>query len=357
MNETALTPMSSQTLVQVSSARDLVEAVPYLIGAEPTDSVVMLGVQPDPRGRVAPAIRLDLPPPKRFVEAAQRFVALLVEHGARAMSVIVHVDTPLPGRVRAVDFYRPLYTAVADACRVRGLTLFEAVCVERGRWWSYLCRDASCCPGDGTPVATERRSAIAAAAVTAGLPPPVPLSELAARLRTPEHIAGEAVRQAFSRARELLDRRTGDYSAESGIRNETIALLQAARTRFRRGDREMTCDEAARLVLGLRDVQARDQAMSWEDADSEALLALWIALARHSLPPDSAAPLTLVAWTAWTSEQSAFARVAINRALEADPCYAMAQLLHAAVNSPLDPAESRQQLFPHRVSARPRKDQ
>ncbi|UGQ13891.1 DUF4192 domain-containing protein [Yinghuangia sp. ASG 101] len=354
MSETFLTPMTGQTRVRVSSAAELIEAVPYLLGAEPTDSVVLLGIRRDEAGRVEPVLRLDLPAPERFVVAAHRLVALLTGSGAREMSLVLRVDTPPADGRPGFAFYRPLHDAVAEACRIRGVRLFESVCVERDRWWSYSCRDATCCPPEGIPLSTGRGSAVAAAAVTAGLPPPVPLAELSARVRPPEPAARQAVRQAFARIRTELDRRADDHTAHVGIRNETIALLQAARVRVKRGDSAMTYDAAARLVVGLGDVQARDQAMSWEDPDPAHLLDLWTALARRSLPPDSAAPLTLTAWTAWTGEQPAFARVAVNSALEADPTYPMAQLLHAAINSPLDPTTSRRRLFPHRKPPRPR---
>lgn len=354
MSETSLTPMTTQTRVRVSSAAELIEAVPYLLGAEPTDSVVLLGIRRDDAGRVEPVLRLDLPTPERFVEAAHRLVALLVGNGAREMSLIIRVDTAPPDGSPGFAYYRPLHDAVAEACRIRGVRLFDAVCVQGDRWWSYSCRNTACCPPEGALLSSGRGSAVAAAAVTAGLPPPVSLAELSARVRPPEPATRQAVRQAVARVREELDRRAGDHTARVGIRNETIALLQAARVRVKRGDHAMTYDAAARLVVGLGDVQARDQAMSWEDADPSHLLDLWTALARRSLPPDSAAPLTLAAWAAWTGEQPAFARVAVNNALEADPAYPMAQLLHVAINSPLDPTTSRRRLFPHRKPPRPR---
>ncbi len=354
MSETSLTPMTGQTRVRVTSPAQLIEAVPYLLGAEPTDSMVLLGVRPDKAGCVEPALRVDLPRPEHFVEAAHRLVALLAGHGAAAVSLVLHVDTPPPDGSPGFSHFQPLYDAVAEACRIRGVRLFESLCVEGGRWRSYSCRNPACCPPEGVPLPTGRGSVVAAAAVTAGLTPPTSLATLAARVRPPQPSAQEAVRRAFARVREELDHRAGDYTAHVGIRNETIALLQAARVRVGRGDRDMTDDEVARLVVGLGDLQARDQAMSWEDSDPTALLDLWTTLARRSLPPDSAAPLTLTAWTAWTGEQPAFARVAVNRALEADPAYAMAQLLHAAINSPLDPATSRRRLFPHRKPPRPR---
>ncbi|WP_436777180.1 DUF4192 domain-containing protein [Yinghuangia sp. YIM S09857] len=347
MSETAFTPMPTTTVIQVGTPSELAEAIPYLLGARPTDSLVLLGIRPED-GRVGPVLRLDLPPPERFAAAAHHHTAQLLQHGARFLSSIVYVDSQPRDGTRGVDFYRPLAESVAGACRRRALALQESICVQNGRVWSYICRIHDCCPPDGTPLPTERHTAVAAAAVTAGIPPPIPLSELAARVRPPEFIAREAVRQAFVHRRAEL-KRQADVGGRDGLQYETIALLQAARTRFAGGDCSMTYDEAARLVLGLDDRRARDHAMSWQD---DALLPLWTALARRSLPPDSAVPLSLVAWEAWTGDQPAFARVAVNRALEADPTYRLAQLLHTAINGGLDPVDARALLFPARSPRR-----
>jgi hypothetical protein len=108
----------------------------------------------------------------------------------------------------------------------------------------------------------------------------------------------------------------------------------------------LTPDQAARLVVAVGDVEVRDRAMSWaDDAGAPSQLELWTALARSSWGPGQAPPLTLTAYCAWIADQPAFARVAVNLAVEADPDYTMAQLLHTAINSHLDPREVRRTLF------------
>lgn len=355
MRETTLDPMPAETVLRVSNPAELIEAIPYLIGTTPADSLVVFGVRPGRRGRVAPVLRLDLPPPERFRAAVRHLVATIARHGSAALGIIVYIDRPVGGDRRGVDRYRPLYEAALDLCAEHRLPLFEALCIERRRWWSYTCT-TGCCTSEGRALPAETASVIAATAVSAGLPPPVPQTALLQTVRPPEGLARKAADRAFAHVRRELVHRGEDYGSLIGLRTESLALLHAARVRFRNGDRDVRHDEAARLVLGLTDIQVRDHAMSWDDADHRPLLALWTALARMSPPPESAVPLTLAAWTAWTGEEPAMARVAVNRALDDNPDYTMAQLLHTAINSTLSARESRRALFPERSPRRPRRD-
>jgi hypothetical protein len=101
--------------------------------------------------------------------------------------------------------------------------------------------------------------------------------------------------------------------------------------------------EAARLILGLQDRMARDRAAEWLDPpDVEHAQRLWRFLARRCAVPfenQAAAPLSLLGWTAWVTGDQVTARVALGRALAADPDYTFAQLLYQAVNSGAEPHE------------------
>ncbi|MDP9406893.1 MAG: DUF4192 domain-containing protein, partial [Actinomycetota bacterium] len=57
--------------------------------------------------------------------------------------------------------------------------------------------------------------------------------------------------------------------------------------------------------------------------------------------PLAAAPATLLAVSAWLRGDGAMANVALARALEAEPSYALAQLLSRALGECLPPAELR----------------
>jgi ABC-type polar amino acid transport system ATPase subunit len=62
------------------------------------------------------------------------------------------------------------------------------------------------------------------------------------------------------------------------------------------------------------------------------------------------APLTLAGWVAWSGGDESGARVALGRALELDPGYVFARLLHGACNSGLDPEPLRQCLRRQRAA-------
>ncbi|OPC80729.1 hypothetical protein B4N89_06950 [Embleya scabrispora] len=387
--------MTPQSVLRVRSPADLVEAVPYLIGVRPTDSVVLLGILPGDRSRVGPVLRHDLPAPADFVNAARHFARLLVRTGARGVAVAIYADgesgrmsgaeaagtsragdasdgsdgsgapdapeasgtaeglpgsssAPLDDLPATVGRLRPLHEAIARECAARGIEVREAVCVTAGRWWSYGCDDARCCPMEGTPLRTERNSTVAATAVWAGLPEPASLTDLMRLFRPPEYAMRERILRAYTDVR-------GDSAGfEPG---RTLIALAGHRIRFRAGNTEIEPEEAARLVLGLGDARVRDEVMAWHgetpgEADDRALLALWTVLARRAFAPASAPPLTLAAWAAWTAHDGVLARVAVTGALRADPGYTMARLLHSAINSPLSAAEVRRRIFRDAVTNR-----
>src|SRR5262249_56047388 len=86
-------------------------------------------------------------------------VAVLAQRGA---STVIGIGYG-PGRL-----VTPVADAFAAATRQRRMDLRELLRVEDGRYWSYLCASAACCPADGT--AFDYQSHPAAAAMTvAGL--------------------------------------------------------------------------------------------------------------------------------------------------------------------------------------------
>lgn len=359
-DRTPFVAMSPQSVLRVRSPADLVEAVPYLIGVRPTDSVVLLGILPGERSRVGPVLRHDLPQPADFEPAARHFARLLVRTGACGVAVAMYPDgaeamapatggtAPEAGSAPAVERLRPLHTAIVHACGTHAIEVREAVCVTAARWWSYGCTDTRCCPAEGTLLRTERSSTVAATAVWAGLPEPVSLAELVRRFRPPEYAMRELMLGAYESVRG---------ESQGFAVGRTLTALAGHRARFRAGDTTIEPAEAARLVLGLSDARVRDEAMAWHgeqpgDADDVALLALWTALARRAFAPASAPPLTLAAWAAWTIGDGVLARVAVTRALRADAGYTMARLLHSAINSPLSAAEVRRRIFRDAVTNR-----
>jgi hypothetical protein len=98
----------------------------------------------------------------------------------------------------------------------------------------------------------------------------------------------------------------------------------------------------ARVLWGLRDTRVRDQALELAlGPEPLAVEALWSECTRRAPSPLDAAPATLLAVSAWLRGDGAMANVALDRALDSDPDYALAQLLRAALAACLGPAELR----------------
>ncbi|GAA2448600.1 DUF4192 domain-containing protein [Streptomyces macrosporus] len=223
--------------------------------------------------------------------------------------------------------------------------------------WSYCCPGDRCCPADGTPLGVPGTSVMAAAATYAGMRVEGSLKELTARLTPLGPPVAEPQELALDLAGTALVPRMLGGADRRSVRAETLALARRLLDRYRstpttdrregraradaRDDGLLSHEEAAALILGLQDRVARDWAAEWmEGEDAAPALRLWRALARRCVgayAEHAAAPLTLAGWVAWSSGDEPGARVALGRALELDPEYVFARLLHSACNSGLDP--------------------
>ncbi|MDX6346209.1 MAG: hypothetical protein QOF84_999 [Streptomyces sp.] len=350
--------------VTLRSPAELADALPYLLGFYPTDSVVMVALH-GKHSRFGGRLRLGIPTdPREWPEVATELAECLVrgseQRGGRPDSIVVFlcqdpVEGERPGRT--MERLRPLAQGLRVACGALDVPVIEALCVSGGRWWSYTCSDAGCtCPPDGAEIGSSGSSVMAAAAAYAGIQVRGSLREMEARLTPPQTPPSTAQEEALDMAAaDLVPRMLGkDEDAVETVRRETLALVESVLQRFReapseddgpRGDAgdDALLDEAeaAAIILGLQDRVTRDHAAEWmEPPHTEPALRLWRALARRCVKPfqdHAAAPLTLAGWVAWSAGDEATARVAFGRALQLDPDYTFARLLHAALNAGVDP--------------------
>lgn len=194
---------------------------------------------------------------------------------------------------------------------------------------------------------------MAAAATYAGIQVRGSLREMEARLmplKTPS-VADQP--RALDAAGAALVPRILDEEGRKEVARETLVLARALMKRLREApaatpsaadvqdDSLISHDEAAAVILGLQDRETRDKAAEWmEGSEAEPALRLWRALSRRCVGPygeHAAAPLTLTGWVSWSTGDEPGARVALGLALQADPDYTFAQLLHQACNQGLDP--------------------
>ncbi|KQX56188.1 MULTISPECIES: DUF4192 domain-containing protein [unclassified Streptomyces] len=383
-------PSRSQQITLRGPA-ELADALPFVLGFHPTDSVVLVALHGE-RGRFGGRVRLGIPgSPGEWESTADHLAECLVEgdarSGARPDGIVVFLcQDPAPGESgrRVMERLRPFAQRLRTACGALDIPVYEALCISDGLYFSYCCPDARCCPPDGTPLALSGTSVMAAAATYAGVqvrgtlrdmenrfkpsagpgeePQRAALDATAAaivpRILEAEGEGREEIRETTIRlAREILRRFTNPKSGtgakgEPGPTGPVAAGSTAERDRA--DDALIGTDEAAALILGLQDRVTRDRAAEWmEGWEGTAALRLWRVLARRCVTPyqeHAAAPLTLAGWVAWSTGDEPTARVALGLALDADSEYMFARLLHQACNEGLDPESLRSCLRTERDS-------
>ncbi|WP_327113750.1 DUF4192 domain-containing protein [Streptomyces sp. NBC_01341] len=346
--------------ITLRSPAELADALPYLMGFHPNDSVVMVALHGG-RGRFGGRLRLGIPhDPQEWApvaaQLAQSLIAGSEKRDSRPDAIVVFLcQDPAEGETapETMERLRPLAQSLRTACGALDVPVLEALCISDGRYWSYCCPDGRCCPAEGKPLALPGTTVMAAAAAYAGIQVRGSLRDMESGLtpwRTP---AAAEQERALDSAGAVMVARILDADGRGEVARETLSLARRLMDRLSaapavgpgsaddRDDRLVGAGEAAALVLGLQDRETRDRAAEWmEGGDAESALRLWRALARRCVGPyveHSAAPLALAGWVSWSTGDEAAARVALGLALRADPDYTFAQLLHQACNQGLDP--------------------
>lgn len=340
---------------------ELADALPYMMGFHPNDSIVLVALHGS-RGRFGGRLRLGIPrSPREWSPVAEQLAQCLIEgserRGSRPDGIVVFLcQDPADGETSGsvMERLRPLAQRLRTACGTFEVPVYEALCISDGRYWSYCCPDARCCPPEGSTLALPGTSVMAAAAAYAGVQVRGSLREMEGRLAPWTTPAASGQEKALDTAGSALLPRILDGTGREQVAAETLALARRLMKRIGEtsqdggraesdaaDDRLVTHDEAAAVILGLQDRDTRDRAAEWmEGADAEPALRLWRTLARRCVGPYSehaAAPLTLAGWVAWSTGDEPGARVALGLALRVDPEYVFARLLHQACNEGLDP--------------------
>ncbi|SCG77711.1 DUF4192 domain-containing protein [Micromonospora inositola] len=318
--------MSDKHRLPVTSPADLIAAVPYLLGFHPTDSLVLVGLAGT---RVAVASRTDLPDPADPVgwadELMPQQLRMLRHAGVTTAIVIGYGPT---------DLVTPVVDTVTPRLRDAGIDVFDALRVTDRRYYSYLCQDLTCCPIDGVPFDPDR-SDLTLHAIVAGCSTLPDRRALVASIAPIDGPARTAVTRATYKARAR--RRT--LSAEGGRDALIRAGEDIVRETFARyaDDQVLTDDELAWLTVLLPITAIRDTA--WRATDSQPWhVALWSDITRRAQPDLAAPPASLLAFAAWRSGAGALASVAVDRALQANPSYSLAQLIDRALREGLPPS-------------------
>jgi hypothetical protein len=295
-------PAAPEGVVTMRSPADVIAMVPYLLGFELDESIVIVSLGGS-RQRVGPIVRADLGGPGGLLDPALMADYLASVAGSRGYDAVLVVaySTQREAADTAV-------AAVMARLAETGVRVREALRADGRRWWSYTC-ERECCPPAGTPY-DPSTTAAAALAVTMGLskePSRDALARQFARLGPAERcaIGAEARGVHLSRRRQGVDSRRLEDVVEASLASEAVAR------------------ESLGLLLGaVQDLEARDVAwalMTRTSADRH--FALWRDVMRAAdddlLPPAGA----LCAFAAWLSGQGAVAATAAEQVAAVRPDY------------------------------------
>jgi uncharacterized protein DUF4192 len=332
--ETCLDSSDARTL-RISGPEDLLDALPRMLGYLPTRSVVLVALRP-PLGRIALTLRVDLPARNDEQPCARLLAGHAQRAGATSAVLVLYDDAAAAaGRWQGASLTR----AVRSALRERGgVRLSDALAVRSGRWRSLLCSDEGCCPPVGRLLRgpdDPSAAGVALAAEGAGVLPD--RSALVASVAAPTGQRCATLLDLQERvACELAGRvEAGVPLAE--LRAETVTLFSAAVAAV--VDGASPSDEvAARLIVGLVDVAARDAVLARAGGtETDGLLALLVDLVGRAVEPFDASVATALAWVAYARGDGTLANVAVDRALASDPGYSMALLIASSLEAGIHP--------------------
>lgn len=333
----------TEVKVKLRTPADIVDAVPYLVGFEPHDSLVVLSLR-GPRSRLGLTARIDLPGAKSATACARNFVGYLKRDGAARAIIVLYP----PSDGISYPSVKPLAAALTKHLKLARIEVSEVLCVCDGRWWSLQCTDDECCPQSGTLIARSSTSELAVAMTVEGRVVLGSREELEHMLDPVGGLAAAAMAYAITCADdELAARVRAGHKREVVV--ESLALFRAAvdarlhrdvplDADARAADIGLAVDDAARLIASLALWAVRDEILTWFDGDrGEATRSLLLELVRRSVMPGDAVALTVLAWICYLRGEGVLAGIAIDRARTEDPQYSLAELLDQVLSGAVNP--------------------
>src|SRR3954464_6928172 len=259
--------------VRLDDLTDLASAVPYMLGFYPSDSLVAIALR-GPRERLSFSMRLDLPEPDDYDDVAAMTAFRMKHAQADAVMLVVYTDaTDRDGDLPQ----RALVEAIEDALP---MPVREAMLVDDGRTWSYLCNDEHCCPAAGREMRPDSPGALALAAANA-LHGNAVLPDRDALVATTRAIGGVA---AESMLQAMLRVDLDELDGRDDLVDELCEQISESPGR-------LSHDDAAALIVRLHDIEFRDAVISKLAAHDDTLERLVADVARLAQPPyDAPAP-------------------------------------------------------------------
>ncbi|GIJ49380.1 hypothetical protein Val02_62660 [Virgisporangium aliadipatigenens] len=326
---------TDRPVIRISNPNDLLGLIPYILGFEPADSLILIGVH---HGSIAVSGRLDLPdanaPDPLHDTAAALLTRRLIEAGAGMRVLAVGYGTAEP--------VEPAITTAVAQLEDAGIPTDVALRVTDGRFWAL---HEPTWPADGVPF-DPSASAAAASAVYAGLVALPSRDSIAESLAPVTGAARDRMTEATGAACTMLldilgatDDRTDDEVLDTPEwRNVLTAgrnCLASAAEKYRNAT-AVDDDHAALLTVLLALKPLRDNAIRATTADAWQIT-MWSDLVRRAEPAFVTNPAVLLTLCALQSGNGVLANVAVDRAVRSNPDDRFAGLLAHAVVAGIDP--------------------
>lgn len=324
----------------LTSAHDLITAIPFLIGFHPTNSLVLISVKD---GAIGLAMRIDLP---TQLESDQ--IDLLAHHFLRDESEAALLVAYMPEHRDDGD---SVLISLGAGLIPNGVDIQESIVVQAGRYRSIICRDTTCCPPAGKTMPDIDNSEMAAEHVVAGIP--MPYENIAQLIET---LAADPASLALSWASEVSSFAFTDDDANAApLRRDGVETMDLLLDDFRMGYGASNRTLVARMIGRMSDLQVRDYAMGVHTEDTyDLFFMMWRELLRLA-PVGFVAPIAcIVAAMAYEGGDGALAQKALDRALEDDERYPLAALLRRVFNAGWPPesfAAMRAELHPKVIAS------
>ena len=304
-------------MTTLTTPHDLLAAVPFLVGYQPDNSLVLIGLKDD---LVGMAMRVDFP-----TDFDSEQIDNLVVHLERDQAESALLVAYLPDQILECE---SLLEAIKDALSIRNINLREAIVVKAGKWRSSICADSECCPTEGNPLPVLSDSRIAAEQVALGNP--LPFQDINELVESISQISADP---------DLLEVinsvPTIDYDDDPKLlQREGAEAVMDLVNEFETGGISKNQELIALVLVRLHDLQVRDFALgSICNENIDLYWNLWRWLLRIA-PTGYIAPIaTLFAATSYEKGEGALAQRALDRAVSDDVDYPLAKLLRQVFNA------------------------
>ena len=305
----------------VNSPRQLLSALPHLIGFHPDNSIVTVALDDD---EILTIARIDFSPEP--IQIPNSMLATLRQCKKPAVVLVAYCESEI-----TLDQLTELVPQSQE------FQVLDALWVRHRRWSSLMCNDSECCPELG--IELSEVTATELEFVLAGSAPFASREDLANRLESVDLLTKDV-----SLRDDAVNRVSQEFSAQEQKHQSKLAgRVEFLDRLVQLWSHNATWDWDAYglLTVVVSDIQMRDGLLRQMLDQTNLRLAIRTTLmtAVSQAAEEHVAPLaTALAGCAWLDGNGALATVALERALSTDPSYSLARLLERAIAHNVPPS-------------------